>query len=67
MSVNIEKEKVRELVDHGAWLVEVLPADAYRQVHIAGAISLPLSELDRDTAARLEATEPVIVYCYDYQ
>ena len=51
----------------GAQLVDVLPAEEYAAEHIAGAISLPLKELNRETAGRLDPRRPVIVYCWDYQ
>ncbi len=51
----------------GAQLVDVLPADEYEAEHIAGAINLPLKELNRETAARLDRNRPVIVYCWDFQ
>jgi rhodanese-related sulfurtransferase len=59
------REEVRELLDGGARLVEVLPREEYEE-HIAGAINIPLKELDRETTAGLEPEAPVIVYCHDY-
>jgi rhodanese-related sulfurtransferase len=60
------REEVRELLDGGARLVEVLPREEYGEEHIAGAINIPLKELDRETTAGLEPEAPVIVYCHDY-
>jgi rhodanese-related sulfurtransferase len=60
------REEVRELLDGGARLVEVLPREEYEEEHIAGAINIPLKELDRETTAGLEPEAPVIVYCHDY-
>jgi rhodanese-related sulfurtransferase len=57
--------RVRELVDQGAQLVEVLPEDDYQELHLPGAISLPLKQLDADGAAALDRSKPVIVYCWD--
>jgi rhodanese-related sulfurtransferase len=48
-------------------LVEVLPREEYEAEHIAGAINIPLKELTRETAARLDPDRAVIVYCWDYQ
>ena len=63
----IDREEVQRLVTaEGAQLVEVLPRDEFDQAHIAGAISLPLRELNASTAARLDRERPVIVYCNDY-
>ena len=60
------REEVRELLDDGARLVEVLPREEYEEEHIAGAINIPLKELDRETTAGLDPEAPVIVYCHDY-
>ena len=49
-----------------AQLVEVLPRDEYESEHIAGAVSLPLEELDGRSAQRLDSERPVIVYCNDF-
>jgi rhodanese-related sulfurtransferase len=53
-------------LDGGARLVEVLPREEYEEEHIAGAINIPLKELDRETTAGLDPEAPVIVYCHDY-
>jgi phage shock protein E len=63
----IDRERVQELLRAGAQLVEVLPAEEYADEHLPGAINLPLKELNVQTAAPLDRTRPVIVYCYDYQ
>ena len=60
------REEVRELLDGGARLVEVLPREEYEEEHIAGAINIPIKELDRETTAGLDPEAPVIVYCHDY-
>ncbi len=57
--------RVRELLDEGAQLVDVLPEAEYAEQHLAGAITLPLRRLDASTAAVLDRTRPVIVYCHD--
>jgi rhodanese-related sulfurtransferase len=67
MPTNVDREQVRRLVADGAQLVEVLPRAEYEDEHLPGAISLPLKELDRQTAARLDRNRPVIVYCNDEQ
>jgi len=55
------------MVAAGAQLVDVLPRAEYDAEHIAGSINIPLKELNRETAARLDPGRPVIVYCWDYQ
>ncbi len=67
MPIEVHRSDVQRLVEAGAQLVDVLPAEEYEAEHIASAISLPLKELTRETAARLDPTRPVIVYCWDYQ
>ncbi len=57
--------ELRRLLDEGAQLVEVLPLAEYAEEHLPGAINLPLKELDAGTAARLDRSRPVIVYCWD--
>lgn len=49
----------------GVQLVEVLPAEEYEEDHLPGALSIPLTRLDRETASVLDAPEPVVVYCWD--
>ncbi|HKB17533.1 MAG TPA: rhodanese-like domain-containing protein [Candidatus Dormibacteraeota bacterium] len=65
MSSLIDRGQLQELVADGAQLVEVLPADEYKEDHIPGARSIPLRQLNRETAAALDPRRPVIVYCWD--
>jgi rhodanese-related sulfurtransferase len=67
MPREIQREEVRRLVAAGSQLVDVLPRAEYDAGHIVGAINLPLKELNRETAARLDPGRPVIVYCHDTQ
>ncbi len=46
-------------------LVEVLPQEEYAEVHLPGAVNMPLKRLDGDTAAGLDPARPVVVYCWD--
>jgi rhodanese-related sulfurtransferase len=57
--------RVRELLDEGAQLVEVLPQADYEELHLPDAISLPLKQLDAETSAVLDRSRPVITYCWD--
>ena len=57
--------RLRELLDAGAQLVEVLPEAEYAEEHLPGAINIPLKTLDAATAAPLDKTRAVIVYCWD--
>lgn len=67
MAQVIDRYRVRELMAAGAQLVEVLPGAEYDEEHIEGAVSLPLKELNEETAAaKLDRSRPVITYCWDY-
>lgn len=67
MPTAIYRDEVRQLLDEGAQLLEVLPRDEYEDEHLPGAVNIPLKELDRVTTAELRRDTPVIVYCHDYQ
>jgi len=66
MAREITREDVRRLLDEGAYLVDVLPADDYEREHITGAVSIPLARLGRE-AGRLPRNRAIVVYCYDDQ
>jgi rhodanese-related sulfurtransferase len=66
MPTHVERERLAELVKKGAQLVEVLPAGEYAEEHLPGAINIPLREIDRRAAERLDQNAPVIVYCWDF-
>jgi rhodanese-related sulfurtransferase len=57
--------RLRELLDAGAQLVEVLPEPEYAEEHLPGAINIPLKTLDAATTAKLDKTKAVVVYCWD--
>jgi rhodanese-related sulfurtransferase len=65
MATRIDLGQLRELLDGGAQLVEVLPAAEYRDEHLPGAINRPLKQLDATSAAQLDQARPVVVYCWD--
>ena len=65
MSTVIDRDQLQDLVNHGAQLVEVLPAREYVEDHLPGAISIPLRDVNRESAAALDHNRPVIVYCWD--
>ncbi len=68
MPTSIDRDEVRRLIaDETAQLVEVLPAKEFGEEHIAGAINIPLKELDERAPREPERERPVIVYCNDYQ
>jgi rhodanese-related sulfurtransferase len=65
MATLIDRHRVQELVGKGAQLVEVLPANEYAEDHLPGAISIPLSHVDQQSASSLDPNQQVIVYCWD--
>jgi rhodanese-related sulfurtransferase len=65
MATRIDLAQLQKLVDGGGQLVEVLPAAEFADEHLPGAINLPLKQLEATTAARLDRSRPVIVYCWD--
>jgi len=65
MPTDATRADVQRLLTEGAQLVEVLPPAEYEEEHLPGAINLPLKELTRQAARRLDRARPVIVYCYD--
>jgi rhodanese-related sulfurtransferase len=66
MSSRIELPELQHLIDQDAQLVEVLPPAEYAEVHLPGAINIPLKQLDGDSTAALDRRRPIVVYCYDY-
>lgn len=65
MARAVDRERLQDLVAEGAQLVEVLPPKEYEQQHLPGARSMPLSKIDAESAATLDASRPVVVYCWD--
>jgi phage shock protein E len=65
MPTEIDRHEVQKLVERGAQLVEVLPADEYEEDHLPGAVNLPLRRLETEAARVLDRARPVIVYCWD--
>jgi rhodanese-related sulfurtransferase len=61
----IDIAELHELIAGGAQVVEVLPRQDYEKLHLPGAISLPLGELNAQTAKRLDQRRDIVVYCWD--
>jgi rhodanese-related sulfurtransferase len=66
MVKSVKREDVQRLVAHGAHVVEVLPRDEYDELHIAGAVSIPLKELADRAPHELDHSRPVVTYCHDF-
>lgn len=65
MPTPIDYPRLRQLLDAGAQLVEVLPEAEYAEERLPGAINIPLKTLDADSSAQLDKTRAVVVYCWD--
>jgi rhodanese-related sulfurtransferase/CBS domain-containing protein len=65
MARTVDLAGVQELLERGAQLVEVLPYEEYQELHLPGAIHLPLKQLDAQHANQLDRERPVVVYCWD--
>jgi rhodanese-related sulfurtransferase len=63
MPTRIFRDEVQRLLrEERAQLVDVLPRKEFGDEHIAGAINIPLRELDAGATKRLDRCRPVIVY-----
>ena len=65
MFESVGRDRVRELVDGGAQVVEVLEGRQFRLAHLPGALHIPAWQMTRDRAAELDPHRPVVVYCFD--
>ncbi len=61
----IDRETVRRLIEQGAQIVDVLPAEEYGEDHLPGAINLPLRKIEAESCGALDRARPIIVYCAD--
>lgn len=67
MATSIVTDELHRLLDQGAQLLDVMPDKEFLEEHLPGAVNVPLTDLDADTAATLDRGRPVVVYCFDYQ
>lgn len=67
MPPSIGREGVQRLRSEGAQVVEVLPRAEYDWAHITGAMSLPLKQLNPESASSLDRSKVVVTYCNDFQ
>lgn len=65
MPEQIGFHRLRELLDAGAQLVEVLPEEEFAEEHLPQAVNIPLKRLDGASTAGLDRTRAVVVYCWD--
>ena len=62
----IDRERVRRLMERGAQIVDVLPAQEYGEDHLPGAINLPLRRIESEAGRVLDPRRPVVVYGADF-
>lgn len=65
MVTRIDVDRLLQLMDAGAVLVDALPESIYRQEHLPGAVSIPLERFCADDLAELDRDAPLITYCFD--
>ena len=66
MPTEIDLDELQRLLrDEAAQLLEVLPEREFEQEHLPGAINVSLKKLTAETAAGLDRSRPIIVYCWD--
>ena len=61
----VDRDELRQMVEAGAQLVEVLPEEEYAEDHLPRAINIPLRRIDEEASTKLDRKRPVIVYCWD--
>jgi rhodanese-related sulfurtransferase/CBS domain-containing protein len=61
----VDLKGLQRLIADGVQLVEVLPAEEYQELHLPGAISIPLKQLDAQSTRQLDRARDVAVYCWD--
>jgi len=61
----IDREGVRRLMEEGAQIVDVLPAQEYGEDHLPGAINLPLRKIEAEATRVLNPSLAIVVYCAD--
>ena len=59
-------DELKNLIAQGGQLVDVLGREDYEHSHLPGALNLPLKELTEASAAALDRSRAVIVYCNDF-
>jgi rhodanese-related sulfurtransferase len=61
----VDLDGLRQLLAGGAQLVEVLPREEYEELHLPGAINVPLKQLTFDSVQQHDPGRDVVVYCWD--
>jgi rhodanese-related sulfurtransferase len=60
----VTQEEFKKLMDaDNVLVVDVRPPDAYRQGHIAGALSIPLANIEKNVEVLKASKKPIVTYC----
>jgi rhodanese-related sulfurtransferase len=65
MPRQVDLEGMRQLMNQGAQVVDVLPAREYGEDHLPGAVNLPLRRIETEARRVLDPDRPIVVYCAD--
>ena len=65
MAREIDRERLRRLMEQGTQVVDVLPAREYGEEHLLGAINLPLRRIEAEAVSVLDPLRSIVVYCAD--
>jgi phage shock protein E len=65
MSERIDVHRARQLVYEGVPVVDVLPAATFADVHLPGAMSVPLETFTPADVDHFDRAAALIVYCFD--
>jgi rhodanese-related sulfurtransferase len=65
MAQQIDRQRVRGLMEQGAQIIDVLPAQDYAKEHLPGAINLPIRRIEAEASRVLDRDRPIVVYCAD--
>jgi len=65
MTQEVDREGVRRLMEQGAQIIDVLPAQEYGEDHLPGAINLPIRRIEAEANRVLDPSRPIVVYCAD--
>ncbi|MGD0936125.1 MAG: rhodanese-like domain-containing protein [Streptosporangiaceae bacterium] len=61
----VDREGVRRLMQQGAQIIDVLPAQEYGEDHLPGAVNLPIRKIETEARRVLDPGRPIVVYCAD--
>ena len=65
MAREVDLDGVRRLMEQGAQIVDVLPAQEYGEDHLPGAINLPPRKIEAEASRVLDPSRAIVVYCAD--